>query len=146
MRIRPKALSGIRLLIGGLLLTALLCGCATPRTDPPAGFLPALLAIYRGPLNHLYAIRGGQCPMYPSCSQYSRQAIARHGPLVGLVMTTDRLLRCGRDETHLSPRILIDGQYKTYDPVEANDFWWSARPHGNAGPEAAPRPGNGAIK
>ncbi len=143
---RPTPPRRARLLAGGLLLATLLCGCVAPGTDPPAGFLPALMAIYRGPLNHLYAIRGGQCPMYPSCSQYSRQAVARHGPVIGWVMTTDRLLRCGRDETHLSPRILINGRYKTYDPVEANDFWWSTRPPGAGRPPAVPRLGNGAIK
>ena len=111
-----------------LLLAALLYSCAgstSPAVDRPAGFLAAVLEIYRGPLNHLYAIRGGQCPMYPTCSEYSRQAIARHGPVIGWMMTADRLLRCGRDETRLAPKIMIDGQLKTFDPVEENDFWWS---------------------
>jgi putative component of membrane protein insertase Oxa1/YidC/SpoIIIJ protein YidD len=110
-----------------LLLAALLYSCAMSTSPPagrPAGFLAAVLEIYRGPLNHLYAIRGAQCPMYPTCSEYSRQAIARHGLVIGWMMTTDRLLRCGRDETRLAPRIMIDGQLKTYDPVEENDFWW----------------------
>ena len=128
MKRPPKPRKLLRLLAGGLLLTSVLAACAGALADPSAGFLPALLAIYRGPLNHLYAIRGGQCPMYPSCSQYSRQAIARHGLLIGWVMTTDRLLRCGRDETHLSAKIRVDGQLKTYDPLDANDFWWFSGP------------------
>ncbi len=125
---------------GWLLLAALLCSCATSSVstaDRPAGFLPALLDLYRGPLNHLYAIRGGQCPMYPTCSQYSRQAIARHGPAIGWMMTTDRLLRCGRDETHLATKIMVDGQLKTYDPVTENDFWWFSEP-----PRHVPRGGD----
>lgn len=82
-----------------------------------------LLAFYRGPLNHLSAVRSGSCPMYPSCSEYSRQAIGKHGHTLGWLMTVDRLLRCGRDETRLAPKIRIDGQLKTFDPLENNDFW-----------------------
>jgi uncharacterized protein len=33
-------------------------------------------------------------------------------------------MRCGRDELRLSPEVTIDGQWKCYDPVERNDFWW----------------------
>jgi len=39
-------------------------------------------------------------------------------------MTTDRLMRCGRDEMQLTQRVLADGKWKFYDPVEYNDFWW----------------------
>lgn len=62
--------------------------------------------------------------MYPSCSQYARQAIAVHGPLRGWVMANGRLLRCGRDEVAVAPRVLVDGKWKFFDPVAANDFWW----------------------
>lgn len=40
-------------------------------------------------------------------------------------MSMDRLIRCGRDETILSPGVFINGKWKTYDPLEQNDFWWS---------------------
>jgi hypothetical protein len=79
-----------------------------------------LMRVYAGPLNHLKAVRRGECPMYPSCSQYSRQAVARHGIVKGWMMTMDRLMRCGRDETRRAPRILINGKWKYYDPVENN--------------------------
>lgn len=39
-------------------------------------------------------------------------------------MAMDRLMRCGRDETRLSPEVFINGKSKTYDPVDKNDFWW----------------------
>jgi len=45
--------------------------------------------------------------------------------LAGWVMSMDRLMRCGRDETKLSPEVFVDGKWKTYDPVGKNDFWWS---------------------
>jgi len=63
--------------------------------------------------------------MYPSCSQYSLQAFEKHGFLIGWMMTCDRLVRCGRDETNLSQEIFVNGKLKFYDPVEKNDFWWN---------------------
>jgi hypothetical protein len=46
-------------------------------------FYEGVIKFYRGPLNHLQAVRRGECPMYPSCSEYSRQAIARFGFIKG---------------------------------------------------------------
>ncbi len=86
--------------------------------------LKSLVQFYRGPLNHLAVVRRGECPMYPSCSQYSIQSFEKHGILIGWIMTCDRLMRCGRDETNLSQEIFVNGKSKSYDPVEKNDFWW----------------------
>lgn len=41
-------------------------------------------------------IDGSHCPMYPSCSRYGRDSIAKYG-LKGIFMTADRLNRCGHD-------------------------------------------------
>jgi putative membrane protein insertion efficiency factor len=38
---------------------------------------------------------GGQCRFYPSCSNYAVEAIARHGAVRGVALTTWRLARCG---------------------------------------------------
>jgi len=38
--------------------------------------------------------RVGCCVFTPTCSDYARLAIARHGTFRGLAMTTRRLLRC----------------------------------------------------
>ncbi len=62
--------------------------------------------------------------MHPSCSEYCSQAIALHGLVLGWIMTTDRLMRCGRDEKKFAQRVLVDGHWKFYDPIEYNDFWW----------------------
>jgi putative membrane protein insertion efficiency factor len=67
---------------------------------------------------------GHQCPMTPSCSQYSVEAFRKHGYLLGWIMTSDRLLRCGRDETRLSPTRRKNGEPFSYDPLKNNDFWW----------------------
>ncbi len=37
---------------------------------------------------------GPSCRFYPSCSEYTRQAIQRHGPLSGLNLAVKRILRC----------------------------------------------------
>ena len=110
-------------------LVAFFIGCSTTgavKNDPADGFNPfdAMVRFYRGPLNHLSAVRTGECPMFPSDSQYSLQSFRKHGMITGWIMTLDRLMRCGRDETRLSPRIRVNGKWKSYDPVEQNDFWW----------------------
>ncbi|MGB9862062.1 MAG: membrane protein insertion efficiency factor YidD [Candidatus Bipolaricaulaceae bacterium] len=36
-----------------------------------------------------------RCRFYPTCSEYAREAILRHGPLRGGWLALRRLLRCG---------------------------------------------------
>jgi len=73
---------------------------------------------------HISAVDGNRCPMYPSCSVYASRAIEKHGSVLGWVMACDRLVRCGRDEVYQSRPIIIKGRKSVYDPVSANDFWW----------------------
>ncbi|MBN2374220.1 membrane protein insertion efficiency factor YidD [bacterium] len=56
-----------------------------------------------------------RCPMYPSCSQFALQAIKQKGTS-GVIMTFDRLLRCGRD-LGCYPLTFRDGRTLSYDPV-----------------------------
>jgi hypothetical protein len=132
---------------GLLLALGLLAACAhgePPTGGAAAGPFGALLTFYQGPLDHLSAVRRGDCPMVPSCSEYSRQAVARHGLAVGWAMTMDRLMRCGRDGLRWSPRVIVDGRVKYLDPLSANDFWWVSaedNPAGPVGPAPQGRPG-----
>ncbi len=103
-------------------MLVLLGGCQTGMSGNSGSVTPgdsdsALIAVYRGPLNHLSAVRRGSCPMHPSCSEYARLALAAHGPIKGWILAMDRLLRCGRDETRYAPIIYIDGQPKFHDPL-----------------------------
>ena len=112
-----------------LILCSLTVSCTYPnsmQTETVWGADPlsSMTRFYREPLNHLYSVRPGECPMYPSDSEYSLQSIQKHGMWAGWIMSMDRLMRCGRDETKLSPEVFINGKLKTYDPVEQNDFWW----------------------
>ena len=74
--------------------------------------------------NFISPVDGDRCPSFPSCSQYSQQAIRRHGIFIGWVMTFDRLLH-EADEVYMAPRVQVDGSFRAYDPIENNDFWWA---------------------
>lgn len=105
-----------------------------------AGPFSGLIDFYRGPLNHLSAVRYGLCPMYPSCSKYGLQALAKHGELIGWAMACDRLMRCGRDTIHRVPKVRVGGAVLFFDPLENNDFWWAA-----SDPDLPPPPEAGAA-
>ncbi|MGE3538080.1 MAG: membrane protein insertion efficiency factor YidD [Candidatus Tectimicrobiota bacterium] len=68
-------------------------------------------------------VDGARSTMYPTGSAYARQAIKKHGALLGSLMTIDRLMHEGNEE-QVSPRIKKYGLWRVYDPVEANDWWW----------------------
>lgn len=126
----------LKIMIAGLLGTLLLILPATgqqpdnkdgdrkEKTGASTGGGPAgsVLSFYK---NRISSFDGNRCPMYPTCSAYSGQAFKKHGFFLGWIMTCDRLMRCGRDELSLAPRIIVDGRIRCHDPLEANDFWWT---------------------
>lgn len=79
-----------------------------------------LINFYR---EYISPVDGGRCPSYPSCSHYALQAVKKHGSLLGLLLTFDRLIH-EADEVHRTPLIKINGEYRYFDPIENNDFWW----------------------
>ena len=64
-------------------------------------------------------VDGPRCNFSPTCSQFGYQAVERHGPVLGVMLTADRLLRCnywttaGPDYTRLPNGAL-------HDPVANN--------------------------
>lgn len=64
-------------------------------------------------------IDGPRCGFSPTCSRYGYEAIREYGPVQGIIMTGDRLIRCnpwkrpGRDYP-----LLPNG--KLYDPVQTS--------------------------
>ena len=68
-------------------------------------------------------VDGARSNMYPTGSAYARQAFQKHGALLGLVLTTERLLHEG-NEGRIARRVRKYGLWRIYDPVEANDWWW----------------------
>lgn len=83
----------------------------------------SLLNIYK---KYISPLDGDRCPMYPTCSQYSAQAIHRHGLLIGIVLTSDRLLH-EADERKFVPAVKVGSRYRIIDPLEDNDFWWNQK-------------------
>lgn len=113
-----------------LALVIALHGCAVMQNtgtmaDTTTGPLGMTIRIYQGPLDHLNAVRTGQCSMYPSCSHYAQAAVKKHGPLTGIMLACDRLIRCGRSEVKYAPKVWVNGKPGYYDPVSANDFWFN---------------------
>jgi uncharacterized protein len=71
---------------------------------------------------NLSSIFGGNCSLYPSCSRYSIEGFETTGPLLGFLLTYDRLIH-ETDEIKFSHIILDDGKIKNYDPVDNNNFF-----------------------
>ncbi len=128
MIIQVLRLSAFVVLAGWFLMTT-----AAMADTPITVSAPESKSVTRGPspLTRLQQFisraDGDRCPMYPSCSHYARTAFAEKGALIGWVLTSDRLLRCGRDETRLAPPVNVHGVRHAYDPLAANIFWWDKR-------------------
>jgi hypothetical protein len=125
---RYMILSSKRLLFLCFSWLLIMTGCAasTGGQGKGSGFSPALqlLSLYK---NHISPVDGKRCPSYPSCSSYAEQALKKHGFVRGWMMTVDRLIHEGDEETSVSPLVIVDGEAKIFDPVENNDFWWYPR-------------------
>ncbi len=73
---------------------------------------------------YLSGIRGQECPMYPSCSNYGLKTFSEKNFALGFIMTSDRLLRCGHDHKNYSLTLGKNGfkslDYPSYDspPLE----------------------------
>lgn len=67
-------------------------------------------------------VDGPTCDFYPTCSAYARQALEKHGLLIGLTMANERANRNHSPEGY--ELIFRYGRYYMYDPVENNDFWF----------------------
>jgi len=89
---------------------------------PPAQLLRLGVQGFR---EFVSAVDGDRCPMTPTCSAYSLQAIEMHGFIMGVLMTADRLIH-EMDETALAPVVMVQGETRFSDPVHANDFWWNS--------------------
>ncbi|HEX9869633.1 MAG TPA: hypothetical protein VGC99_13775 [Candidatus Tectomicrobia bacterium] len=101
--------------------TAQPSGLAIPEAPLPGLAVRGALNVWH---NVLSRADGPRSVMYPTASGFLGQAVAKHGLLIGIMMTTDRLLH-EWDEQKRVPGVVKYGISRAYDPVEANDFWWA---------------------
>ena len=64
-------------------------------TNAATGTSQPLLGAIRFFQKYISSTDGARCPFSPTCSAFGHQAIHRHGPWIGVLMTADRLMRCG---------------------------------------------------
>lgn len=110
----PMALVLILLLLPGL---SWAFGSASPAPDPA----PPLFSFFKSIIS---STDGDRCSHLPSCSRYAREAVSAHGVIKGALLSCDRLIRCGGDDTKRLPQVMVEGKRYVWDPVSANDFWW----------------------
>lgn len=58
---------------------------------------PILLGAIKSYQLFISPSKGTYCPMYPSCSNYGFQAFEKYNPIKALILSSDRLHRCGHD-------------------------------------------------
>jgi len=98
------------------------------RARGPSGWL---MVLYRDYLSQVDGVR--TCRFEPTCGAYCREAIRRHGPLLGWIMGCERAIRY-HDDTISYRLTIIGGELRMLDPVSDNDFWFR-RPAARSGRE-----------
>ena len=88
-------------------------GNISKQSDSTDGIFSHLFSFYD---EYISPIDGDRCPMQPSCSHYGRQAIETYGFVIGLLMTFDRLQRCGYDKDQYN-EVRKSNRVYLHDPV-----------------------------
>jgi len=98
----------------------------TPKVETTPRSLPSLFMwLYKNCISQVDVAR--TCRFTPTCGDYARETIARHGPWLGWLMGCERAIRYHGD-TRTYRRTVIDGQTRLVDPVSDNDFWLPSHP------------------
>ncbi len=69
--------------------------CQPPIVEYTAGMRRLLVWLIRGYQRGISPLLPARCRFYPSCSEYARQAMIKHGALRGGWLATKRLFKCG---------------------------------------------------
>ncbi|MFH0997561.1 MAG: membrane protein insertion efficiency factor YidD [Pseudomonadota bacterium] len=64
-------------------------------------------------------IGGNRCGFRPSCSRYGYEAVTTQGPIMGIMMTGDRLTRCNIWKSP-GPDYFLLPNGRLYDPLSNN--------------------------
>ncbi|MFW5700897.1 MAG: membrane protein insertion efficiency factor YidD [Cyclobacteriaceae bacterium] len=70
---------------------------------------------------YISSIRGSNCQMYPSCSNFGMGAYKQHNPFTATLMTADRLLRCSHDHQNYT-KILTNNGIRLVDLPGQNTY------------------------
>ena len=126
-----KTLYGIIILLSGLIITPAIAADwgpweaneQTQKSDSAdsanSSVLQVAIQLFQ---KYISPVDGQRCAMYPTCSAYSLQAIRKHGALIGVFLTVDRLYHEG-DPVEQQHPINKWGYIRFYDPLENNDWW-----------------------
>ena len=91
----------------------------TSHSRPGAAVCCSLVRFYQTIISPIGA---SSCRMYPSCSAFAYEAFEKHGFFLGMMLTSDRLMR----DTFLAgtdyPLIQKDGEWLLYDPLMENTW------------------------
>lgn len=102
--------------------SALPCPSGETRSAP-AGFGQTCCRVWlQAYQNGFSRMMKSKCPMWPSCSAYSVEAVQQHGALGGILLTVDRLYHEGSIQ-RTAPRIRVGDQLRYWDPVADNVVW-----------------------
>ncbi len=72
--------------------------------------------------NVVGTLDGRACADYPVCSLYARQALHKHGLIIGSWLAMDRIIHEVGD-LEQGPFVIYQGERRVYDPLSRNDFW-----------------------
>jgi len=92
--------------------------CRSPALGTPNDSSKLLLDFIRFFQEYISPTDGARCQFAPTCSAFGHRAINEHGPLLGILMTADRLMRCSVLTDPAFYRKLPDGRLA--DPVPIN--------------------------
>jgi uncharacterized protein len=94
------------------------------QTNPLSMLLVGLINIYQ----RVFSSQEGTatCQFRPSCSHFGALSIKKYGPLQGVLMTGDRMLRCNPWTEDAYPP--WKDNYHKFDPVEEHSLWSSDTP------------------
>ena len=96
---------------------------AAAPSPPAAGYGQTCCRVWlKAYQNGFSRMMSSKCPMWPSCSAYSMEAIQKHGAIGGMLLTADRLYHEGSIQ-RTARRIQVGEQLRYWDPVEDNVVW-----------------------
>ena len=53
-----------------------------------------LINLYKKIISSWFSAKGVNCKYYPTCSQYSKEAIEKYGAIKGSLLSIKRILKC----------------------------------------------------